>query len=149
MVLIRKNRLWSTKVLRMIRTFGVHIIRSFCMHMIWNLLACILWYAVFTYIWYASTPQPKSYPSRSIHTPKSIFFRINTTSFHFYFVYYLYTLSWDRVDKPGLKLRTPEAQQRYRSVRCPQGYWHVQKYSLIVLADNSSIHNAYCFIVEV
>ncbi len=31
---------------------------------------------------------------RIIYTPKSIFFRINTTSFHFYLAYYLYAFSW-------------------------------------------------------
>ncbi len=54
--------------------FGVYMIRTW--------LACI-WYKVFTgiwywnllaCIWYASTPQPLSYPLRSIHTPKSFFF---------------------------------------------------------------------------
>ncbi len=78
----KKNGFWRIYIYET-NMFGVH--------MIWNLLACIC-YTVFVYIWYASTPQPKSFPSHSIHTPKSIFLLYQYHEFSFLFgVLFLHT----------------------------------------------------------
>ncbi len=87
-----KYRLWSTKVLRMIRTFGVDIIRSFCMHMIWYE---ICWRA------YYDTQFSRSYDTHLPHNPnptnrvayirQSQFFFVSTPRVNIFILCTIYT----------------------------------------------------------
>ncbi len=98
--------------------FGVHIISSFHTQMIQKLLPCIICIFLCTYdskfvrmhmICSFHVNMIRVHPTNlilpiawHISTCQSQFLHINTSSFSFYLVYYLYTHSWDRVGLWGM-----------------------------------------------